>query len=65
MDARGIPTCSCPNCGCVYFVATVQFDPLDYEIGLYFLDGSCKECGTLVTLPTPLDKIKENELWKR
>ena len=52
IDARGIPTCKCPICGCVLFNATVQFDPTDYEIGLYFLDGTCKDCGSLITLPT-------------
>ena len=61
INARGIPTCKCPDCGSVFFNAVVQFDPTDYEIGLYFLDGSCRDCGTLVTLPTPLDKIKEKE----
>jgi hypothetical protein len=61
IDARGIPTCSCPNCGCVFFNAVVQFDPIDYEIGLYFLDGSCRDCGALITLPTPIDKIKGRE----
>jgi hypothetical protein len=33
----------------------VQFDPVDYEIGLYFLDAECNDCGTLVTVPTPID----------
>jgi hypothetical protein len=61
MDARGIPTSTCPNCGSVLFNAVVQFDPTDYEIGMYLLDASCKDCGTLITLPTPLDKIKEKE----
>lgn len=61
IDARGVPTCACPNCGCLLFNAVVQFDPADYEIGMYFLDASCRDCGTLITLPTPLDKIKEEE----
>lgn len=61
MDARGIPTCTCPNCGCVLFNAVVQFDPTDYEIGLYFLDASCRDCGTLITLPTPLDIRKRDD----
>ena len=61
MDARGIPTATCPECGSQYIKAIVQFDPKDYEIGLYFLDGECSICGTLLTLPTPLDKIKEKE----
>jgi len=62
IDARGIPTSSCPNCGSVFLNAVVQFDPSDYEIGLYFLDGSCRDCGTLLTLPTPSDiPEKRNE----
>ena len=61
MDARGIPTTVCPQCGSKYMKAIVQFDPTDYEIGLYFLDGECNSCGTLLTLPTPIDKIKERE----
>lgn len=62
MDARGIPTSQCPSCACVFFKAIIQFDPTDYEIGLYYLDGECRDCGTLVTLPTPIDKIKESEI---
>lgn len=54
-DARGIPTAICPQCSGKYFKITVQFDPTDYEIGLYFLDGECAGCGTLITVPTPLD----------
>lgn len=55
LDARGIPTCQCPNCNGVLFKITVQFDPIDYEIGLYLLDGECVRCGTLITVPTPID----------
>jgi uncharacterized OB-fold protein len=55
LNARGLPTSECPNCGCVYFKVVVQFDPVDYEIGLYFLDAECNDCGTLVTVPTPID----------
>jgi len=55
MDLRGIPTTLCPSCDNPYFKVIVQFDPTDYEIGLYFLDAECVKCGTLITAPTPLD----------
>lgn len=55
MDARGIPTTKCPNCSADLFKVVVQFDPIDYEIGMYFLDAECVNCKTLVTVPTPLD----------
>jgi hypothetical protein len=60
IDARGIPTAVCPNCYAKQFKIVVEFDPVDYEIGLYFLDGECSSCGTLVTVPTPLDILKED-----
>lgn len=55
MDARGIPTCICPNCNHDILKVLVKFDPIDYEIGLYMLDGECAKCGTLITIPTPID----------
>lgn len=55
MDARGLPTPQCPSCYGVLFKVIVQFDPTDYEIGLYLLDAECAKCGTLVTVPTPID----------
>jgi rRNA maturation protein Nop10 len=55
LEARGMPTCLCPNCGSKFFNIVVQFDPTDYEIGMYFLDAECVKCGTLTTAPTPLD----------
>lgn len=60
INARGIPTASCPNCGSNQIKAVVQLDPSDYEIGMYFLDAECNNCSTLLTLATPLDKIEEN-----
>jgi len=64
MDARGIATCVCPNCGNDIFKILAKFDPEDYEIGLYMLDGECSRCKTLVTVPTPIDhpdfKTKHN-----
>jgi len=55
IDARGIPTCVCPNCGGILFEALVSFDPETYTIGMYHLDVRCNQCGTFATAPTPLD----------
>lgn len=53
MDLRGAPTHICP-CGCNIFNVKVIFD--DYEIGTYFLDMECAQCGSLATAPTPVDR---------
>jgi hypothetical protein len=53
MDLRGAPTHVCP-CGCNIFNVKVIFD--DYEIGTYFLDMECAQCGSLATAPTPVDR---------
>lgn len=55
IDARGIPTCICPNCGDTLFKIIASFDPETYTIGMYHLDIECMGCGTLATAPTPLD----------
>lgn len=55
IDARGIPTCTCPNCGSDLFRALVSFDPETYTVGMYHLDIQCNRCGTFATAPTPLD----------
>ena len=55
MDARGIPTTLCPSCGSDLLKVIVKFDPSDYEIGIYFLDGECAKCGTLLTIATAID----------
>lgn len=55
INARGIPTPICPECGCDLLRVNVKIDPSDYEIGLYLLDGECARCGALVTVATPLD----------
>lgn len=53
MDLRGTPTHVCP-CGCNIFNIKVIFD--NFEIGTYFLDMECANCGSLATAPTPLDR---------
>ena len=55
IDARGIPTCECPNCTGTLFKALVSFDPFTYMIGTYHLDMECLACGALCTAPTPID----------
>ena len=55
IDARGIPTCICPNCEDNLFRALVSFDPDTYTIGMYHLDIQCNSCGAFATAPTPLD----------
>jgi len=41
----------CP-CGCEIWNLKTIFDD-DGEIGMYFLDMECAECGTLATAPMP------------
>ena len=53
MDLRGTPTHVCP-CGCNIFNVKVIFD--NFEIGTYFLDMECANCGSLATAPTPVDR---------
>lgn len=60
IDARGIPTCTCPNCGDTLFRALVSFDPETYTVGMYHLDIQCHSCGALATAPTPLDNPSGN-----
>lgn len=55
IDARGIPTCICPNCGDNLFRVLASFDPDTYTIGMYHLDIQCNSCGALATAPTPID----------
>ena len=56
MDARGIPTPVCPECGCDLLRVVMSFDPDTYEPALWLLDNAeCYECGTLLTAPCPVD----------
>jgi len=52
MDLRGTPLEVCV-CGCEVFVMLGSF--LDGELSFYFLDAECASCGSMVTLPTPID----------
>lgn len=58
IDARGVPSPVCPNCGCMLLRITVQFELDNYEISGYLLDDAeCASCGCLITAPTPIDHI--------
>ena len=59
MDIRGEPTTVCP-CGSEIWNLKTMFDD-DGEIGMYFLDMECAECGTLATAPTPIDTEESYE----
>jgi hypothetical protein len=53
LDLRGTPTHECV-CGSKVWRIHATFT--DYEVGSYFLDMECAECGTYATAPTPLDR---------
>jgi hypothetical protein len=55
MDLRGYPIGDTCVCGSELFTAVIAFE--QGEICFYFLDGECVDCGSLVTLPTPIDNI--------
>lgn len=57
LDARGIPTRTCPVCNSTLFTVQVSFDE-DYEIAGYLLDCECAYCHTKLTAPTPLDLLE-------
>jgi len=56
LDARGIPTCKCPNCGGEYFIIIVKFDSETYTISEYKLEAQCNDCSTFITSPMPENK---------
>ena len=53
LDARGFPTHACPNCGEMVFEIKAMFE--DYDIAMWMTEGKCSDCGTLLTVPTPVD----------
>ena len=61
LDARGVPTPECPNCGSWLLRVNVTFGE-DYKIAQYLLDGECAMCGTLLTVPTEIDHPEYEEL---
>jgi predicted RNA-binding Zn-ribbon protein involved in translation (DUF1610 family) len=60
LDARGVPTHACPNCGHLVFRIKAMFENSD--IALWFTDGECDDCGAQITVPTPVDGVEFNGL---
>jgi hypothetical protein len=58
-DYRGMPSLVCP-CGCNTFIACVSFSE-ERIVGAYLCDGVCASCGSLVSLPTPIDYEEEKK----
>ena len=54
-DYRGSPTFACP-CGCNMLLMAAVFDQETRLPGMYLLDAMCVRCGSLVTIPTPVDE---------
>lgn len=54
MDLRGNPIGDVCICGCDIFVLLGGFS--EGEIAFYFTDAECAGCGSMVTLPTPVDE---------
>lgn len=56
INARGIPTAICPNCGSNLIRVTMIFDPETYEPEMWLLDNAeCDSCGAELTAPCPVD----------
>ena len=59
-DLRGLgPVHVCP-CGSQVFSIMASFE--DSELVWYFLDGTCVNCGNIVTVPCPVDKDETQTL---
>ena len=59
MDLRGVPIGDTCVCGSDLFIALISFQ--NKEIGFYFLDGECANCGSMVTLPYPGNDQEESD----
>jgi hypothetical protein len=65
IDVRGIPTCSCPNCGGEVFRLLASFDKKTYTVLSYWNDMQCHDCGALCTAPTPMSHPDYPDNMKR
>ena len=52
-DLRGLGPVHACTCGCTVFNIMAAFE--DYDIAWWHLDGTCANCGNLVTIPCPVD----------
>lgn len=53
IDPRGIPASECINCGSNVFNIIASFN--NYQMEMYWLEGTCYMCDTPLTIPTPCD----------
>ena len=58
LNARGVPTHACPNCGHLVLKIKAIFE--NNDIVLWFTDAECDDCGALLTAPTPADGVTFN-----
>jgi ribosomal protein S27AE len=58
VNLRGIPTRECPMCGGNIIKLDAIFDE-EGEVSFYMLDAECSQCGTLLTVITPLDIARD------
>ena len=52
-DLRQLGPVHACTCGCTVFNIMASFE--DYDIVWWFLEGSCANCGNLITIPCPVD----------
>ena len=52
-DLRALGPIHACTCGCTMFNIMAAFE--DYDIAWWHLDGTCANCGNLVTIPCPVD----------
>jgi hypothetical protein len=52
-DLRALGPVHACTCGCTVFNIMAAFE--DYDIAWWHLDGTCANCGNLVTIPCPVD----------
>jgi hypothetical protein len=60
MDLRGAPIGDICVCGCDVFIMLAGF--VEGDIAFWFTDGECAGCGSMVTLPTPIDGDDDADL---
>ena len=59
IDARGMPTNTCPKCGGNWFNMKVAMQ--EGEVVSFLFDATCIYDGTLVTIACPVDLEERND----
>jgi hypothetical protein len=52
-DLRDLGPVHACTCGCTMFNIMASFE--DYDIAWWFLEGTCANCGNMLTIPCPAD----------